>query len=224
MRLANAITMMVGAAFSGCLLWGQQLQITGTAMESAGTVLKLVTVTVKDDKGNVIDQTVTNGEGHFVSKGGRGKLLLECQASSDGYSPNPVRYPNVVIPAGSNLLKHDCTFDQYTLVFSAQAAADYWLKVARNVGAKQEKDDQAFDKEWTRLKLADVPPESKAAAAHQFIRIKGGDSITDSMFKEYSKADPNDVSKAVKGDSTALKNLPELVMSDVQAYKNTNGK
>lgn len=73
--------------------------------------------------------------------------------------------------------------------------------------------------EWHEIDTSGLPPDSKAAAAHQMASISWSDKITDPKFKDYGKTDESTVSKALHGDHAALAKLPTSVAEDVTNFE-----
>jgi hypothetical protein len=217
MHFSGRIVTLIGGASLGCFASGQSLMVMGTASESTGAPLNFVRVTVKDQRGQLVSQTVTNGSGKFASSAVRGKLRVECKANSTGFAQDPIVLEPVEIPLGASSVETHCIFDEVTV------SAEYWLKVAQFVGdkAQQTKSDEAFGKEWSRITATGLPPDSKAAAAHQFKVMRWSEKITDPLFKDYTGVDVGNVSKAINGDRQALSTLPGSVAKEVQNFKGT---
>jgi hypothetical protein len=165
--------------------------------------------------GTIVAQTATNAKGVYLTKAAWGKLSVECEAISDStvYAKNPV-VESVEIGRKSNPGKQDCTFDQVTI------ESTYWSQVGRNIEAMAVKtgNQATFNMEWEQINTSGLPPDAKAAAAHQLKRMEWSYKITDPTFKAYMGVDEPTLSRALKGDQKAVAILPTSVKVDVKAY------
>jgi hypothetical protein len=197
-------------------------KLSGVASVRNGTPLNGVRVKVKDSNSKIVLATaVTNPRGEYLSTVSPGSLVIECEAS-DGtsYATNPVT-ERVVIPKSAKSGKQDCFFDP---VVTTEA---YWKQVGIHIEALATKspDKRSFYTiQWDNIESSKLPPDSKAAAAHQFITMDWSSKIKSQMFFDYGNVDMLALENALKGDKKALTNLPNSVGRDVMVYQSHGGE
>jgi len=190
--------------------------ITGKVRDANGTPLNAALIVVKDDKGNVLSQAVSNTLGDYHSKATRGDVSVTCEVVTDSattYSRNPDVEPLTI---ASDKATVDFTFYQVT------ASLSYWKTVGLTIGAKAANTPSVSQSgvlqiEWHKINSSGLPPDSKAAAAHELEPVPSSNEITDPTFKDYVKVDESTLSEAMHGDQKALAKLPESVATDVKA-------
>jgi hypothetical protein len=221
MPVKNAVVLFICSAGLIADLGAQSAKVVGTASERSGTPLAGVRVTVKvgDSQGPVVDRVITNGKGYYESKAALGPIWVECEAVAESdatvYSDNPV-HAQLKIDLKSNPGRQDCVFDPVTV------ADSYWEKVAariRTTAAHSPNQGIVATKEWSQIDGSNLPPSSKAAAAHALGKIDWNSAISSTSFAAYSKVDPSILRNAEAGDPKALASLPQSIGNEVRAYK-----
>jgi hypothetical protein len=215
MRIGKSLIVLLSAAAIVPSLAGQTALVTGTAKLRNGTPLNGVRITVKN-KDVVLVTTSTNTAGVYQAKAAFGTVSVVCEVESEDkpYARNWLSYDVEVTPK-SNPGKQDCTFDQVTV------AQDYWQQVGKSLSEKAAHADNKaifYSKEWKEINASGLPPDAKAAAAHQLDKMDFGFSITDRTFTDYKSVDESTLTRALKGDGKAAASLPGTVRQDVQAY------
>ena len=203
-----------GMVLTPCLN-GQMAQLTGTVKDGNGTPLNAALITVKDGQGRMLHKAVTNTDGIYQTTAPWGSSSVEGRVIVDPdaitYSKNPLEQPLTI---SARTATKDFTFYQVT------TSAFYWTTVGKRIQITSDKiTGLEPNSEWMGIFAADLPPDSKAAAAHQWKPMRWSAKITDPTFQEYGAVDQNILSRALKGDEKALVKLPKTVMMDVKALK-----
>jgi hypothetical protein len=216
MRALKALLAMYCAILFASCLAAQTVQITGTIRDANGTLFKGALITVKDPQGKLLGNGVSDGLGKYKASAALGAVTVACEVAEDPskYSKNP---EVELLTITTNVARKDFTFYQVTTL------ASYWKTVSSRIDAQATKTPDAsfrYDllrSEWGQIESSGLPPDSKAAAAHQLGPMPWSMNITDPKFKDYVTVDESTLSKALNGDHIALNKLPTSVAKDVKA-------
>jgi hypothetical protein len=219
LRLRGAMT------FAGVLIYcataaGQSIQVSGT-VKDAGMGIQGARIRALDSQYHTIGQLAVSGEaGKYSIQVTRAASYLQCLVLTDPqqdrvmYANNPARQPLVI---RSNRLTVDFTFLEMT------TNVNYWKDVTHQVDVKAQsggnKDAGIVTMEWKNIHSSGLSPDSKAAAAHQFLIMDWSKLIVDPTFTDYSSVDERTLSRALQGDHTAYIALPASVAKDVATFK-----
>ena len=191
---------------------GQMIRITGTVKDADGTPVNGARIVVTVDGHKVSDLTSnTLGKYSAEVKAQQATMMILCTAIVD---PDKVHYE-------TNPLKKEPPFKDYDFIFRQVTASDlYWRSVTNNVDVKFANQHgvalgDSANLEWTSIRQSNLPPDSKAAAAHQFNTKLWSKRITDTTFSDYVAVDDNKLRLAMHGDKQALDSLPASVKNDV---------
>lgn len=219
MRIVDATLFLIcGAAIASIsAAQTQSTKLSGVASVRSGTPLNGVRVKVKDSNGKVVLATaVTNSRGEYLSTVNPGSLVIECEASDgNSYATNPVT-EHVMIPKSATSKKQDCFFDPVVTTDT------YWKQVGFRIEAlavKSPDKESFYTQQWDDIASSNLPPSSKAAAAHQFMTMDWSSKINSTMFMDYGKVDMFVLENALKGDKRALSDLPDSVEKEVLVYQ-----
>lgn len=200
---------------------GQAIFVSGTVRDG-GKPLQGARITVLDGHGHKIgDLAVSGDDGKYKIVTTRNATILFCLALTDSrreqvtFAKNPVTQP---LDVKSQLVTVDFTFIEIT------TRADYWQSYTRQVDIKGtqsvgSKFPGFVTTEWKTIDTSTLPPDSKAAAAHQFLIMDWSKLIVDRTFRDYSSVDEGTLSRALQGDHTAYVALPASVAKDVATFK-----
>jgi hypothetical protein len=213
--LKAVLAMDCAILFASCLA-AQTVQINGTIKDANGTFFKGALITVKDPQGKLLGNGISDGLGNYKASAALGAVTVACEIAEDPskYSKNP-EVETLTITA--NAARKDFTFYQVTTL------ASYWKTVSSRIDTQATKAPDASLRyvllkfEWRQIESSGLPPDSKAAAAHQLGPMRWSAHITDPKFKDYVTVDESTLSKALNGDQIAFSKLPTSVAKDVKA-------
>jgi hypothetical protein len=217
MQLANsALILIMGAAIASTSV-AQTTRLSGVASVRNGTPLNGVRVKVRESNAKIVLAiAVTNSRGEYMSVVSPGSLVIECEASDGNpYATNPVT-EHVVIPQNVKSGKQDCFFDPVVTTDT------YWKQVGvriETLAAKNPDKQSFYTLQWHDIESSNLSPSSKAAAAHEFRTMGWSSKINSPMFLDYGKVDRFVLENALKGDKSALSDLPDSVGKEVLVYK-----
>jgi hypothetical protein len=189
----------------------QTVHIEGTVKDADGAPLTARISVLVD--GHEVRLVISNDQGKYSAdvKGSKEKMVLSCTAVVD---PDAVHYERNPLEKQPPFKDYDFTFREVT------TSASYWHSVSNVVDfyvsrTPLDTSSSYVTLEWNDINNSRLPPDSKAAAAHQFKLKDWSTKIRDSSFSDYVMVDDHMLKMAMQGDQKALDSLPTTVKRDV---------